>query len=128
MRRILLTALTVAVAAVATVRAHHGYADFFTTRATTIDGQIEEVAFANPHVLLKVRTREGIVTAIWESPNSLSRRGVLVTTLRVGDHVLVTGSPPRNEFSHELALLSEIRRPSDNWSWTNPRRSSQYTN
>jgi hypothetical protein len=128
MRRILLTALTIAVAVVATVRAHHGYADYFTTRAATIDGQIEEIAFANPHVVLKVRTKTGTFTAIWDSPNTLLRRGVLVTTLHVGDRVLVTGSPSRNDFSHELALLSEIRRPSDNWSWTNPRRSSQHTN
>ena len=36
------------------------------------------------------------------------------------DRVVVTGNPLRDESKKVLSLLTEIRRPSDGWSWMRP--------
>src|SRR6185436_11675240 len=42
---------------------------------------------------------------------------VTLTTLRVGDHLIVTGAPSRDPGSHELVRLKEVRRPRDGWTY-----------
>ena len=55
MRRTALGIVAVIVLAAGSAHAHHGYANFFMDRTVTIEGEIEEVRWVNPHVLLKVR-------------------------------------------------------------------------
>ena len=99
-------------------RAHHGYANFFLDQRLSIEGEIEELRYGNPHVVMKIRTAESAVyTATWRSASQVERVGVTRSTLRVGDHVIVTGAPPRDPASHELMPVREIRRPRDGWIW-----------
>ncbi len=99
-------------------RAHHGYADFLINQSVSIEGDIEELRYANPHIVLKILAADStLYTATWESPKQVERAGVKRTTLKVGDHVIVTGAPARNPASHELAPVREIRRPRDGWKW-----------
>ena len=99
-------------------RAHHGYANFLINQIVSIEGDIEELRYANPHIVLKIRTADSTVyTVTWESPKQVERAGVKRTTLKVGDHVIVTGAPPRDPASLEVMPVREIRRPRDGWKW-----------
>ena len=53
-------------------------------------------------------------TAEWNSAKVLRRQGVEASTLKVGDHVVVTGHPA--EHGPKLYLMN-ITRPSDGWEW-----------
>jgi hypothetical protein len=118
MRRAALAVLAVIVVTGVSARAHHGYANFFLDQRLSIEGQIEELRYANPHIVMKIRTADSAVyTATWRSASQVERAGVTRTTLKVGDHVIVTGAPPRDPASHELMPVREIRRPRDGWIW-----------
>lgn len=116
-RTLIAVAVTVMLASVSG-SAHHSYADFNSDRTVSIEGDVEGIVFANPHVLLKVRDRDAQVhVAIWQAAYQLARSGVLGTTLKIGDHVVVSGAPSRDDAVHILSLIKEIRRPSDAWVW-----------
>jgi hypothetical protein len=72
----------------------------------TIEGEIvEAVRFVDPHVVLKLRTADSTVyTATWLGASAF-RQGagaVTSTTLKVRDHIVVIGCPPRDPASQEL--------------------------
>jgi hypothetical protein len=118
MRPTALAVLGVIVLAGSSARAHHGYADFYLDRTVSVEGEIEDIRFVNPHVVLKVRAADStIYTATWRGPYQLARQGVTITTLKVGDHIVVGGCPPRDSTSHELMPLRTVRRPRDGWIW-----------
>lgn len=121
MRRVTLIA-TFMLATVASVMAHHGYANFDRTKSVTIDGTLEGFVYGNPHVVLKIRSGSQVYTATWDSANTVLRRAnFTATTFHVGDHIVVKGAPARDASSHEIALLNEVVRPVDGWKWTSVR-------
>jgi hypothetical protein len=106
------------VSILATAFAHHGYDAFHLDRRVTIEGVLEEITYANPHVSLKIRTDDAqLYTARWLGIAGLERRGITRTTLSVGDRVLVVGSPPRDPASREIAVLRHVKRMNDGWAW-----------
>ena len=128
MRRLCLAALF-ALSAGALVSAHHAYASFDRDHPVTIEGVLEELVYGNPHVIMKVRTGAGTYIATWESPNVVLRRAQFTaTTFRIGDRIVVTGSPARDATTLELAQLTAVARPSDGWKWSNPRGASRQSN
>jgi len=122
MRRAVLAVVAIVLAS-RSVGAHHGYANFFLDQRVSIEGNIEALQYANPHVVMKIRTADSTVySATWQSAVWLKRvAGVTGTTFAVGDHVVITGCPPRDPTSHELASLREVSRPRDGWSWHSQR-------
>jgi hypothetical protein len=118
MRRTALAVVGVIVLAGSSALAHHGYADFYLDQAVSVEGEIEAIQFGNPHVVLKVRAADSTVyTATWAGPSIVARQGVTMTTLKIGDHIVVIGCPPRNPASHEIMPVRAMRRPRDGWSW-----------
>lgn len=102
----------------AATAAHHGYDDFFREKRVSVEGVLEELHYANPHVILKIRTDDGqLYTALWEGLAGVQRRGADRTTLKVGERIMVIGSPPRDPASRELALLRQVKRLRDGWTW-----------
>jgi hypothetical protein len=102
--------------------AHHSYGSFFMDRSVSVEGDIHQLRFANPHVVLQIRTADStIYTATWGPAYQVERAGVTRTTLKIGDHVIVSGAPPRDPAAHELMPVWEIRRPSDGWIWRHQR-------
>ena len=75
-------------------RAHHSHADFLLDQTVTVEGTLQELRYANPHVVLKIRTAEGVVySAEWQAASWLQYHAhVMLTTLRVGDQLVVSGS------------------------------------
>ena len=102
--------------------AHHSYKNFVIDKTVSIDGDMLELQYVNPHVVLTIRTVEGIYTAVWDSPTNIARHGSFsASTLKVGDRVVVVGSPSRSPEARMLARLREVMRPSDGWRWSSPR-------
>lgn len=99
------------------VGAHHSYANF-SDHITSIEGTLEKVVFANPHVVLTIRTKDASVyTATWVAAFNLENRGMKATELKTGDVVVVNGTPARDLSVHEISRLEEVRRVSDGWRW-----------
>jgi len=119
MRRTLPSVIVFLVLAGSSVRAHHPYPNFLLDQTASVDGEIQELKYANPHVVLKIRSAAGVVyTAEWQAASWLAYYAhVTLTTLRVGDHVIVSGAPSRDPASHELVRLTEVRRPRDAWTY-----------
>ena len=99
--------------------AHHSHPNFLLDQQVSIEGDIVELKYANPHVVLKIRTVDGLVyTAEWQAASwLLYHANVTLTTLRVLDHVVVSGAPSRDPESHELVRLKQVRRPIDGWTY-----------
>jgi len=101
------------------LRAHHGHTDFLLDRTVTIGGTLQEMRYANPHVVLKIRTPEGVVySAEWQAASWLQYHAhVMLTTLRIGDQLVVSGAPARDPEARELVRLTQVRRPRDGWTY-----------
>ena len=99
------------------LRAHHSYAQF-SDDIVSIEGTLEKMMFANPHVVLTIRARDASVyTAVWVAAFTLENRGMKSTDLKVGDVIVVSGTPARDPAVHEISRLSEVRRVNDGWHW-----------
>jgi hypothetical protein len=117
-RRFALIAMAVLLAGTSAL-AHHGYDDFFRNQTASIEGTIDAIVWAYPHVVLTIQTDDAVVyTASWDAPGSLQRRGFDSKFVGVGDRVTVSGCPSRDPHAHRLALLSEVRRMRDGQLWT----------
>lgn len=114
-----LAALVLATMLVATrADAHHSYAAYLEEQPVTIEGTIETVRFANPHVLFTMRTdASDVYTVEWQNLVQLRHGKVGPTTLNAGDRIVVIASPSRDPEAHRLSLVREIRRPADGWRW-----------
>jgi len=80
--------------------AHHGTANFDTTKSVTVKGQVTSFQFINPHVTiaLDVKDDKGNVQN-WQgaltSPNHLMRSGWTKETLKLGEVITISGFPAK---------------------------------
>src|SRR5256885_2373871 len=118
MSRIFALTLAAVALAAASLSAHHSYAVFDREHPVSIEGVVERVVFANPHVILAVRAGDVTYSVEWGNLNQMVRTNVASTTLVAGDRVIVTGSAPRDPADHRLSIITDIRRPSDGWHWS----------
>jgi NADPH:quinone reductase-like Zn-dependent oxidoreductase len=110
----------------APLAAHHSFAGTYLEDAKPqeIKGTLRTFNVRNPHSFVHVddeslKDKEGkpVRWVIeWEAAGQLAQQGVNTGTLKVGDTVVVTGSPGRNAEDHRLRMRS-ITRPSDGWKW-----------
>jgi hypothetical protein len=81
--------------------AHHGTANYDTTKSVTVKGSVSSFQFINPHVIisLDVKNEKGMVTN-WQggltSPNHLMRSGWTKDTLKAGDVISMSGFPAKS--------------------------------
>ena len=81
--------------------AHHGAASYDTSRTVTVSGTVTEYIWANPHVFLKVDTKDDSgntshwVIEAW-NPVTQTGRGWTKNTFKPGDEVVVDVTPARN--------------------------------
>jgi|SRR5688572_24577471 hypothetical protein len=120
-RRLLTFVILVFMAGSPGAQAHHSLAGFFTLKERTvaIEGRLESYLHESPHVFMKIRTADAILyTITWNASTWVQRRaGVTKSTFQIGDHLIVTGAPSRDSKLHEVAHVTEIRRPKDQWVW-----------
>jgi hypothetical protein len=112
------TAVATATLALSQAQAHHSYAAFDRCTPVSLEGEIDSVEWVNPHIRIHLRTQEVASYFVeWFSLIQLEQAGIAPATLKSGDRVVVTGNPLRDPSKKVLSLLTEIRRPSDGWSW-----------
>ncbi len=90
-----------------------------TERTVAIEGDLENLLYSNPHVVMKIRAADRTVyTVTWQASRWVARNArVTKSTFKVGDHLLITAAPAHDSASHELTQVREIRRPRDGWMW-----------
>ena len=123
MKRYLVVLLVAAASLVgAQAYAHHSFAaTYLEDKNVTIEGDIVQFLFRNPHswVHVEVTTPAGEVQrwAIeWGGSGQLAGQGVTRTTLKVGDTVVVSGDPSRTAGDYKMKMNS-LRRTSDGFGW-----------
>ena len=96
--------------------AHHSFAGTYREGETiTIEGTVAEFSIRNPHSFINVEVadEQGNVTrwgGEWGGVTQLSQGGVDRFTLRIGDHILIEGAPPRDTQDHKV-LVRTVTRP-----------------
>lgn len=84
-----------------TAFAHHGTANYETTKSISVTGIVADFNFVNPHVevFVDVKDRDGKVTK-WQgeltSPNHLARSGWHKDTLKHGNVITISGFPTKS--------------------------------
>ena len=122
-----LVVLFVAVAAItlgasARAYAHHSFAaTYLEDQTVTIEGELVQFLFRNPHSFVHVMVKEKDGSMVryaveWGGAGQLGGQGVTRETLKPGDHVVISGSPGRNPADHRVRMVS-LRRPKDGFGW-----------
>ena len=116
--------LIVALASLAGPRvfAHHSFsATYQEDQSVTIEGELVQFLFRNPHsfVHVMVKEKDGSrvrYTVEWGGAGQLGGQGVSRETLKPGDYIVITGSPGRNPEEHRVRMVN-LRRPKDGFGW-----------
>jgi hypothetical protein len=119
-----LVVLLVAAACLAGAQAyaHHSFAaTYLEDRMVTIEGDLVQFLFRNPHswVHVNVKEKDGTVVRYaveWGGTAQLGNQGVTRDTLKIGDHVIISGNPARNDKQHQVRMLS-LHRTKDGFGW-----------
>jgi hypothetical protein len=102
--------------------AHHSIAStYLEDRTVTIEGDLVQLLFRNPHSFVHVIVREkdgkNVRYAVeWGGANQLGVQGLSRDTLKVGDHLIISGNPARNQRDHRVRMLT-LERPKDGFGW-----------
>ena len=120
---VLLVAAAAVVGGAATqAYAHHSFAATYRESQTvTIEGELVQLDFRNPHsfVHVMVKEKDGAMVRYaveWGGAGQLGGQGVTRETLKAGDHVIITGSPGRNPKDHRVRMVT-LHRPKDGFGW-----------
>ena len=103
--------------------AHHSFAaTYHEDQTITIQGELVQFLFRNPHSFVHVNVTEmdGTVRRYaveWGGAGQLGGQGVNSQTLKVGDRVVITGSPGRNYPKEARVRMVTLRRPADGFDW-----------
>jgi hypothetical protein len=95
-------ALLVGIMTIASVAfAHHGTANYDTSKTVTVKGTVTDFQFINPHVLISMDGKdEGGKLQKWSgeltSPNRLSRGGWTKSSIKLGDTLTISGYPTKS--------------------------------
>ena len=125
MRKILFAVIAGALATASAAYAHHSYAATYdVNREITLQGKIVQFVYRNPHSFVHV-TAAGENGATerwaveWSGTTQLNNAGVTKESLKVGDVVVIRARPSRvpGEFR---ALMLNLKRPSDGFTWGSP--------
>ena len=102
--------------------AHHSFAaTYLEDKNVTIEGDIVQFLFRNPHswVHVNVKEKDGSVVRYaveWGGTGQLGAQGVTRESLKIGDHVIISGNPARKSENHQVRMLA-LHRTSDGFGW-----------
>ena len=107
---------------VATLSAHHSFSAVYQTKEEIkLEGKLVQFSIRNPHsyIFIEAADQEGKVqrwSLEWGGAAQLATQGVTQQTLKIGDHVIITGRPSRSPGEYR-ALVQTIDRPADGFTW-----------
>jgi hypothetical protein len=108
----------------AIAHAHHSFGAVYDGKKTIkIEGELKQFSFRNPHsfVNMEAPDESGVMqrwALEWSAAGALGGQGVNAATLKVGDHIIVTGHPSRVASEYRMQLQT-LKRPSDGFTWGN---------
>ena len=118
---VLLMVGAVLAAAAPKTSAHHSFAaTYLEEQSVSIEGELVQFLFRNPHsfVHINVTEKDGTVrrhAAEWGGASQLGGQGVNAQTLKVGDRVVITGSPARGYPKVPQVRLVTIKSTGLDW-------------
>jgi len=97
--------------------AHHGTANYDTSKQITVKGTVTGFDFVNPHVQVAWDAKDDSgTTQKWEgeltSPNRLSRVGWTKSSIKPGDTITITGYPTKSG-AHEIWIQKVVLASGD---------------
>jgi hypothetical protein len=117
MGRTVLLAVAAAIVVGGSAQAHHAYALYLEDRTVSIEGALAQFVYRSPHTIVTLKTADSeTYHAEWWDRRELASVGVTPDTLRIGDRIVLTGSPGRNPDDHILHVKG-VRRIADGWRW-----------
>jgi hypothetical protein len=129
MKRKVIGLLVIATLAVGTrASAHHSFAATYDeNKKVTIEGTLVQFLWRNPHSFVHLVVKDPATAkksgeeqqrwaAEWGSGGQLGNQGVARDTLKVGDHLIITGDPSRTPGDYRVRVRT-IYRPKDEWRW-----------
>ena len=92
--------------------AHHGTANYDTTKSITVKGSVTNFQFVNPHVTIALDVKDDKGHAVsWQgaltSPNRLTRTGWTKDSIKPGDVISISGFPAKSG-SPEIWILKVV--------------------
>jgi hypothetical protein len=107
-----ITLFLVLVALAPVAFAHHGNANYDTTKTITVTGVVTGFEFVNPHVQIFWDAKDDSGTAQkWQgeltSPNRLSRDGWTKSSVKSGDSITISGYPTKSG-AHEIWIQKVV--------------------
>ena len=105
------------------VSAHHSFAaTYLEDQTVSIEGELVQFLFRNPHsfVHVNVAEKDGTVrrySVEWGGAGQLGSQGVNSQTLKVGDRVIISGSPARGYPKEARVRMRTLNRPADGFDW-----------
>jgi hypothetical protein len=121
-RHLLLGMYLVLTTGAAQMFAHHSFAaTYLEDQSVTIEGELVQFMYRNPHSFVHVMVKQKDGTSIryaveWGGVGQLGYQGVTKDTLKTGDFVIISGSPARNPDDHRVRMLT-LKRPRDGFNW-----------
>ena len=87
----------------------------------SVQGDVQRVDWGNPHVKLSIKTAAGATyELIWRSIQQLTLAGVQKDAVRVGDHLMITGTKQSEDGDRVSLLLSELHKVGGGLQWSQP--------
>jgi len=117
--RLLFLTMGVAFAFSAAAQAHHSFAGTYREGETvTLEGTIVQFNIRNPHSFInfEVTDKDGkkeLWGGEWGSVTQLTEGGVDRFTLKVGEHVIIDGSPARDSLDRKVLVRKVVRPATD---------------
>jgi len=101
---------------------HHSFAaSYLEDQSVSVAGELIEFEYRNPHAWVHVSAVDNSGTARkigaeWAGASRLKLQGITPETLKIGDRLILTGSPSRDSQEYRMHL-KKLERPADGWSW-----------
>ena len=118
MKRVLVGIALMALLLAGRVYAHHSFAaTYIESQKVTVEGDLVQFQWRNPHSFVQIvakdeKGQQQRWSAEWGSGGQLGNQGVAKDTLKVGDHLVITGDPSRTKGDYRLRVRT-IFRPAE---------------
>ena len=102
--------------------AHHSFAATYNeAQMIMLEGDLVQFLWRNPHSFVHIiadneQGEKQRWAVEWGGGGQLARLGVARDSLKIGDHLIITGNPSRTDGDYRLRLRT-IYRPADEWRW-----------